>query len=175
MGINKSLKHDRLSGNKRQHKINPIIARKTRVFGVSQKSESCHDANFVVTGGTGGSRQWRQSRHHNNSWILVYKLQRWRGVVCGDSASSPGPSRRAGWPSSDLTDHIPSESHLSHVFPVWLRSYVLSCSSRASHMIYLGAATDIWNNLPQFPISCTLHKMTRLSMPPLNNHRLSIN
>ena len=46
-----------------------------RVYHKNQgKTESCNDANFVITGGTGGCHydnlqchQWWQSWHHNNS------------------------------------------------------------------------------------------------------------
>ena len=42
------------------------------------KTENCHDANFVITGGTGGCHydnlqchQWWQSWHHDCSWFSV--------------------------------------------------------------------------------------------------------
>ena len=77
----------------------------------------------------------------------------------GDSASSPWPqSRRAGWPSLDLlTDHIPpSLSPIAITRVSSLVSFnILILFVQASHVIHLGAATNIWNNLPQFPISYT--------------------
>ena len=79
--------------------------------------------------------------------------------VFGDSASSPWPqSRRAGWPSFGLqTDHIPpSLSPIAITRVSSLASFnILACSSRAGHVIHLGASTNIWNNLPQFPKSYT--------------------
>ena len=84
-------------------------------------------------------------------------VQRWLRCcsVCGDSASSPGPSCRAGWPSSDLTDHIPSRvSPIARVSSMASFAYS-GLFVQASHMIHLGAAINIWNNLPQFPISYT--------------------
>ena len=43
----------------------------------TEKSKCCHDANFVITGGTAGCcanllcHQWWQSWHHDNSWFPV--------------------------------------------------------------------------------------------------------
>ena len=79
--------------------------------------------------------------------------------VFGDSASSPWPqSRRAGWPSFGLpTDHIPpSLSPIAITRVSSLASFnILILFVQASHVIHLGAPTNIWNNLPQFPISYT--------------------
>ena len=49
------------------------------------------------------------------------------------------------------------------MFPVWRRSYTLSCSSRASHVIHLGAATNSWNKLPQSPTTYTATEGGRAS------------
>ena len=77
----------------------------------------------------------------------------------GDSASSPWPqSRRAGWPSFGLpADHIPpSLSPIAITRVSSLASFnILILFVHASHVIHLGAPTNIWNNLPQFPISYT--------------------
>ena len=95
--------------------------------------------------------------------------------VFGDSASSPWPqSRRAGWPSFGLqTDHIPpSLSPIAITRVSSLASFnILACSSRAGHVIHLGASTNIWNNLPQFPKSYTA---TMSSVGNLT-HRLDLN
>ena len=69
------------------------------------------------------------------------------------------PSRRAGWPSIDLlTDHTPpSLSPIAITRVSSLASFnILILFVQASHVIHLGAATNIWNNLPQFPISYTV-------------------
>ena len=49
------------------------------VFIIPMSSASCHNANFVITGGTGGCHkdnlqchQWWQSWHHNNSRFSVF-------------------------------------------------------------------------------------------------------
>ena len=81
--------------------------------------------------------------------------------VWGDSASSPWPlSRRAGWPSFGLqTDHIPpSLSPIAITRVSSLGSFnILACSSRAGHVIHLGASTNIRNNLPSFPYPTPPH------------------
>ena len=72
-----------------------------------------------------------------------------------------GPkSRRAGWPSFGLqTDHIPpSLSPIAITRVSSLASFnILACSSRAGHVIHLGASTNIWNNLPSFPYPTPPH------------------
>ena len=58
------------------------------------KTESCHDANFVNTGGIVGgyimgyngdlwSLQWQESWHHDDSW---FSMQVCGTVVDGDSS-----------------------------------------------------------------------------------------
>ena len=73
----------------------------------------------------------------------------------GTPRAPPWPqSRRAGWPSFGLlTDHIPpSLSPIAITRVSSLASFnILACSSRAGHVIHLGASTNIRNNLPSFP------------------------
>ena len=43
---------------------------------LSLKTESCHDANFGIPGGTAGwCWQWRQSWHHGSSWFSVIQIE----------------------------------------------------------------------------------------------------
>ena len=69
---------------------------------------------------------------------------------------APVPPR--SWPSFGLlTDHIPpSLSPIAITRVSSLASFnILILFVQASHVIHLGATTNIWNNLPQFPISYT--------------------
>ena len=58
----------------------------TNRWSLTPETESCHDASFVATGGTGGRqydnlwcRQWRRSWHHGNYWFSEHS--NWQVVL----------------------------------------------------------------------------------------------
>ena len=85
----------------------------------SLKNKSCHDANFVITGGTAGCydnlqcHQWWQSWHHEDSWFSVIMFQMETPII-----NSPG---------------TPSDTVTSDKFITWVNVMAADDLGRWTH------------------------------------------
>ena len=109
------------------------------------KTESCHNANFVVTGGTVSChkdnlrcRQWRQSWHHDDSRFSVHRLQIGLALLlllwlCPHSLiDSCDPLQTDAWSSMCFVELVYVINYLKAIFPVFQWSYLTLVQSLES-------------------------------------------